>query len=252
MRLALDAGDGEASILDCGLQALGRRGIANVKLLELVAFDGREARREGLGLGGRELGKDRPVFLGLEPLDLQLAVADQSEGHRLHPARGAGAGQLSPQHWGEGEAHEVIERSARQIGIDQGSVDGARMTHGVEHGLLSHGVEHHTLDLDLVQGVLAVEHLEHVPGDGFTLPVWVGGEDELVRALQRLDDLIQPFRRLGLHVPMHLEILVGQHRPVLRGQVAHMAVGGQHPVARAEILIDGLCLCRQFHDDDVH
>jgi len=85
------------------------------------------------------------------------------------------------------------------------------VTHGVEHRFLGHGVEHHPLDLDFVQGVLAVEHLEDMPGDGFAFPVGVGGEDELARALQGLGDLLQPLRRLGLHVPMHLEIVVGQH-----------------------------------------
>ena len=199
-----------------------------------------------------ELGQDRPIFLRLESLDLELAVADEPERHRLHAARRTGAGQLPPQHGGKGEAHEIIERAAGEIGIDQGPVDRARVAHGVEHRLLGDGVEHHPLDRDACKSLLAVEHLEHMPGDGLALAIGVGGEDQLAGALDGLGDLVEALRRLGLNVPMHLEVVVWDDRAVLRGQIADMAVGGDDAVSGPQIFIDGLCLGGQFDDDDVH
>jgi hypothetical protein len=89
------------------------------------------------------------------------------------------------------------------------------MAHGVEHGFLGHGVEDHALDRDLVQGLLAGQHLIDMPGDGLALAIGVGCEDQLVRPLHRLGDLVKPLRSLGLDVPVHLEVLVWQDRAVL-------------------------------------
>ena len=46
------------------------------------------------------------------------------------PARAA-ARQLAPQHRREGEAHQVVQRAARQVGLDQRLVEVARVRHGV-------------------------------------------------------------------------------------------------------------------------
>ncbi len=252
LRLALDIADREAAAFEGSLEPVGVRLVGDVELLELLAFGGDEPCLESLVLGRRQLGSDRPIFLRLELLDLQLAIAHEPERHRLHAAGGAGARQLPPQDRRQGEADEIVERAAGEIGVDQGAVDLARMAHGVEHRLFGDGVEHHPLDGDLVQDLLAVQHLEHMPRDGLALAVGVRGEDQLVGALDRLGDLIQPLGGLGINVPMHLEVVVRQDGPVLRGQVAHMPVGCEHAVSWPEILVDGLCLGWRFDDDDVH
>ena len=82
--------------------------------------------RELFALGGRERGLDGPVFVGLEGLDLGLAVAHEAQRHRLHAAGRAGARQLAPQHGREREADEIVERAAGQIGLDQRRIDLAR------------------------------------------------------------------------------------------------------------------------------
>ncbi len=92
-----------------------------------------EAGLQHLLLGGAEMGIDGPVFAALEDLDLGLALADQAQRHRLHAAGRAAARQLAPQDGREGEAHEIVQRAARQIGVDQRLVEVARMGHGVQH-----------------------------------------------------------------------------------------------------------------------
>jgi len=53
----------------------------------------RRERRPGRGL---EMSDERPVFACDELLDLQLAVADQPQRHRLDATGRTGAGQLAP------------------------------------------------------------------------------------------------------------------------------------------------------------
>ena len=252
LRLALDGADQEASTFERVLQPRRARLIGDIEFVELLAVGGNEACLEGLVLGGRELGGDRPRFLRLELLDLELAVADEPERHGLDAAGRSGARKLAPQDRRQREADEIVERAAGEIGVDQRPVDRARVAHGVEHRLLGHGVEHDALDGDAGERFLAVEDLQHVPGDGLALTVGVGGEDQLIRALDGACDLVEPLRRLGIDVPMHGEVLLGLDRAILGRQVAHMAVGGDHVIIRPEILVDGLCLGWRFDDDDVH
>ena len=81
-------------------------------------------RASKVSLARRRQRRDqRPVFAGDELLDLELAVADEPQRHRLHPAGRARARQLAPQHRREREADEIVERAAGEIGVDQRAVD---------------------------------------------------------------------------------------------------------------------------------
>ena len=120
---------------------------ADVEPLDLLAVGADQARLEDFVARRRELGDDRPVFLGDEFFDFELAVADQPQRDRLDAAGRARARQLAPEHRREREADEIIERAAGEIGIDQRAVDLARMLHRLGHGLLGDGVEDDALDL---------------------------------------------------------------------------------------------------------
>src|SRR3546814_20465349 len=72
---------------------------------------------------------------------------------------------------------------------------------------------------------------------------------EAVGALQRAGDVVDAPLRIGLDLPVHLEILVRPDGAVLARQVADMAVAGEDRIVRAEILVDGLRLGRRFADD---
>ncbi len=95
------------------------RSACHVEPAELLAVGADEPGGEGRT--GRRLQEapQRPVLAPDEFLDLQLALADEPQRHRLHPAGRARAGQLAPQHRGEGETDEVVERAAGQVGVDQ-------------------------------------------------------------------------------------------------------------------------------------
>ena len=126
------------------------------------------------------------------------------------------------------------------------------MLHRLGDRLLGDGVEHHALDLLALERALLLQHLQHVPGDRLALAIRVGGEDQLVGALDGLGDVVEALLRLGVDLPDHVEIVVRIDRAVLGRQVADMAERGQHLVAGPEIFVDRLGLGGRLDNDDVH
>ena len=218
-----------------------------------AAVERDEPRLVGVAARGGEDRLDRPVLAGAERLDLHLAVDDQPQRHRLDPAGRLRARQLAPEHRREAEADEVVERPAREVGVDQLHVDLARVRHRLRHRVPGDRVEDDALDLGvLLHRLAAGQRLEQVPGDRLALAVGVGGEDQLLVVLQRLGDGADVLGAVGGDLPLHREVVLGVDRAVLGRQVADVAVGGEHRVAGAEILVDGLRLGGRLDDDDGH
>ena len=99
----------------------------------------------------------------------------------------------------------------------------ARMLHRIDHRLLGDCVEHDAFDLLILERLLFLQHLEHVPRDRFAFAIRVGGEDQLVGALERPRDIIEPLVRPGVDLPKHVEIVVGIDGAILGGQVPDVA-----------------------------
>ncbi len=188
-RLGLDIGHRVAADSHCFERGGGSLAIGQVEFLEGLAVEAMQAGLEIGAVRGAQLRLDLPVFLRLEGLDFQLAVADQAQRYRLHPAGRTRAGQLAPQHRGEVEADQIIERPAGEIGVHQLAIDLARMLHCSGDGVLCNGVEHHPLDIDILEHTALFQHFEQVPGNRLALAVGVGCEDELFRALHSIGDL---------------------------------------------------------------
>ncbi len=248
--LLVDLGDGEVAGLDRRHRGLGVGFVGDVQAVELAAVEVGQAGGERLPLPGPEVGLDAPVFLGPELLDLGLALADQAQGHRLHAPGRLGTGQLAPEHRRQREADQIVERPAGQIGVDQVLVEGAGPGDRLQHRRLGDLVERHPLDVDAVQRPPLFQNLLDVPADGLALAIRVGGEDQVVGALQGLGDgldlLLGP--RVGL--PEHREIVLGIHRAVLRRQVADVPVAGEDVIVVPQVLVDRLGLGRGLDDDD--
>jgi hypothetical protein len=163
-----------------------------------------------------------------------------------------GAGQLAPQDGRQVEAHQIVQRAAGQIGLDQLHIQLTGIGHGLEHGGLGDGVEGDALDLFVLQRLLLVQDFQNMPADRLSLTVGVGRENNAVGALGRLRNLGQAFGRLGVDLPHHGEIVVGQDGAVLGRQVADMAIGGQNLIVRTQVFIDGLGLGGALDDDEIH
>ena len=179
----------------------------------------------------QEVGEDAPVFLRLEAFDLGFAVADQPQRNGLHTARRTGPRQLAPEDRRQRKAHQIVEGAARQVGVDQRDVDLPRMLHRLGDGGFGNGVEHHPADRLVLERLLVLQHVEHVPGNRFPLPVRVGGKDHFIGFLDRPDDVGDVLLGARADLPRHREILVRPHRAVLGRQVADM------PKARQDLIV---------------
>ena len=199
-----------------------------------------------------EFAADRPVFARLEGLDLEFAFADQAQRHRLHPPGRTRTGQLAPQYRRKGEAHQIVERPARLLGIDQIHVDIARMGDAFLHGAFGDFIEHHPLDIDPFQHPPRIQRFQHMPGNGLALAVGVGGQIQGVGAFDRFGDFAHMLGRFRIDLIGHGEIFLRSDGTVLGGQVAHMAVGCENREIVAKVFVDGFGLGRRFDDDDVH
>ncbi len=145
-RLGLDIGHREGGRLQRLLERGGVGAGPDVEPLDLLAVGAHQPGLERLRPRRRQRRHQRPVFPGDEFLDFELAVAYQPQRHRLHPPGRARARQLAPQHRRQGEADQIVERAAGEIGIHQRLVDGAGMLHRLGDRLLGDGVEDHPLD----------------------------------------------------------------------------------------------------------
>ena len=251
-RLRFDRGDREVRLLQRGLECFGLRARADVEPVDLLAVGADQTGGEGRVRLRSQMGDDRPIFARNEPFDLELAVADDAQGDRLHPPRRARARQLAPQDRRQGEADQIVERAARPVGVDQGLVDLARMAHRLLDRVLGHRVEHHPIDALVLEQLLALEDFMDVPGDRLALAVRVGRQDHPVGVLDRAADVAEPLGGLGVDLPAHGEIVVRVDRTVLGRQIPHMAERGVDAVVLAQIFVDGLGLRGRLDDHDFH
>ncbi len=251
-RLRFDRGDREERLLKRGLERFGLGARADVEPADLLAVGADQPGGEGRLRFGAQMGDDRPIFACNELFDLELSVADNTQGDRLHPARRARAWQLAPQDRGQGEADQIIERATRPVGVDQGLVDLARIAHRLLDRVLGHRVEHHAIDALVLEQLLALENFMNVPGDRLALPVRVGRQDHAVGGLHRSADVAQALGGLRVDLPTHGEIVVRVYRTVFGRQIPHMAERGVDAIVLAQIFVDGLRLGRQLDDHDFH
>ncbi|CAH0312433.1 hypothetical protein ROS9278_04991 [Roseomonas sp. CECT 9278] len=226
------------------LGGIRRAGIMQVELVELAAIQMRQPRIERRAGGGEELRFQRPVFARLEGLDLGLALAQQPQCHRLHAPRRPRPRQLAPQQRRQRIAHQVIQRPAREIRVDQRDIEVARMLHRILHGALGDLVEGDALDILALQRAALPQHVLHVPGNRLAFAIGVGGEPQPLGPLQRGRDLGDLRLAAPILAPDHREILVGQDGAVLFLQVANVPKGGKHGEVTPEILLDRLGLGR--------
>ena len=248
--LGLDRLDREIAVEHRLLGAQRIAFVADREAIELGALELRQPRGER-GAVMLHIGRDGPIFLRLEDVDLALALDDQAERHRLDAAGGLGTGQLAPQHRREREADEVIERAAGAIGVDQIVVELARVLHRLGHRRLGDRVEGDALDL-LGERLARAQHFADVPRDRLALAIRIGREDQAVGELGEIGDRLQLLRLVRVILPRHRERIVGIDRAVLGRQVADMAVAGQDAVIAAQILLDGFGLGGRFDDDKLH
>ena len=97
--------------------------------------------------------------------------------------------------------------------------------------------------------------LGDVPGDRLALAVEVGREEDEVRALGRLRDVVDLLAAVVVDDVLGLEVVVDVDAELalarVLGQVADMAIGGEDAVVVAQVALDRPRLGRRLDDHEV-
>src|SRR5437773_5530843 len=189
---------------------------------------------------------DAPVLLGLERLDLALAVDDEPQRDRLDAAGGQPVADLLPEERRHRVAHETVDDAARLLSVHQILVDVTGMLGRVGDRRGGDLVESDAPQLAL----RPADHIRQMPGDRLALAVEVGREPDVRRGLRLFAQ--QP----GVFLGVVGDDVLGCERhkvdPELRlRQVADMAVGGLDLESGTEHPFEGPGLGRRFHDHQV-
>src|SRR5439155_16476425 len=220
---------------------------AEALVVELLAPDLGETRREGRRLARLEPGLDRPVLLGREGEDLALALADDADGDRLHTPRREPAAHLVPEERRELVAHESVEDPPSLLRVEAVLVELAGSLERREDRLLRDLVEEHAVDVLPPRAEL----LRDVPGDRLALAVGVGRQVDVLLVLGGLLDLLEDLRLALDDVVLGREVALDVDPELRLGQVHHVADRGLHQVVPPEVLAERPGLGRRLDDDEV-
>src|SRR5437870_3894233 len=208
--------------------------------LRLLPVEPDELRPELRRQCGPQIRLDAPVLDRNELRDLLLALHHQPHRHALDAAGGEAAADLLPEDRRDLVAAQPIQHAARLLRVVQVAVQLQRILDRFLDGLLGDLVEEDALRGDL--GPLQL--LVHVPGDGFTLAIGVGREQQAIRGLRgRLQVRHYLLLRLD-HFVDRPEAVFDVHADLALRQVHHVADRRLHHVSGAEVLLDGLRLGR--------
>ena len=105
----------------------------------------------------------------MEGLYLALTLYDEAYGHTLHPAGRKRGLHFAPQHGRETEAYQAVEHAACLLCVDQIHVELAWILNGLQYGGLGNLMEDNAFGGALIKS----EHLTEVPGDSFSLTVFI-------------------------------------------------------------------------------
>ena len=182
-----------------------------------------------------------PVFLAFESADFVFALANQPQRRTLHPPRTQAAADLFPQQGRQIEADQIVQRTARLLGIDQVHIQLARLLQGSLNAFLGHFVKHHPLRarFQILNAALGFQDFVNMPGNRLAFPIRVGSQIQVFRFFGSSHDGIDVLFAFGRHFVFHREIVLGIDRAVFRHQIAHMAERGEHFEIAAQIFFDG-------------
>ena len=214
--------------------------------LGLLPVDLGQRGLEGRRVLGLEPGRDRPVLLLDEGLDLLFPVDDEPQSHGLDPAGRKAPGDLLPQEGADEIPGQPVEDAPRLLGVEQVEVDLAEVLEGRLDAFFGDLVEGHPEDVRVDVG----QQLAEVPGDGLAFPVGVGRKDDPLALLGRLLEVGDGLLLFGDDLVGRLEAGRDVDAHLLLGQVADVAHRGLDDVVLAEIMVDRLGLGRRFDDHE--
>ncbi len=135
------------------------------------------------------------------------------------------AADLLPKQRREVEPHEIIERAAGLLGVDERLGQVARLPDGFLNRPLRDLVEDHAMHGLGVEHLAILEHFEDVPRDRFALAVGVGRQIHRIGSLDGLDDLLDVLLVLVDELVLHREAMLWIDGAFLRHEVTDVTIG---------------------------
>ncbi len=203
---------------------------------------------EGLAILGAER-LDGPVLLRLERADFPLPLDDQPKRDGLDPSGRETGLDAVPENGTGLVTHQTIENAAGLLRIHLAIVDLTRIPERLLNGLLGDLVEQDAVSTN-GSGQALPDLFRHMPGDGLSLAVRVGGQVNSRRGLGRLLQLGQSLCLAFDGDVLGLESVLHVNAELPGWQISQVPDGGLYVIARAEVLTDGLGLGGRLDDNE--
>ncbi len=255
-RLTLDRLDerlGLRPIEQCHVIALQ---LAGVGIEVLARRDALPPETHEVGLehfvgGSLEGGHQVPVLGLAETYARLFSLHQQPYRHGLHAPGRQLRLDLTPQHGGNSVPVEAIDNAPRLLRLNHVRINVAGIVQRLQDRHLGDLVKHHA-----PHRALGLQNLHQVPGDGLSLAVFIGRQQQGVTSLELGLELLDARPGIGLdhiqrlkvflHVdrqagPLQLLVL-GGHLGCFPRQVADMTHAGLHHIVGTQVLPQGLGL----------
>ena len=178
-----------------------------------------QKRFEGITPRARQRRRDGPILLRLKAHDLRLALADQTQGHGLHPTGAQSSPDRLPEHRAHLVSHQSVQHSPRLLSVHFPHIQTGRMRHRLPDRLLGDLVEQNAIDVFLPLG----DSVGHVPGNGLSLPIRIRRQQHGIRSLGRLLQFGKDLAFAGDHHVLGTKIVREVNAQLLLRQVAHVS-----------------------------
>ncbi len=125
----------------------------------------------------------------------------------MDTASGFGTGQFAPQYRGQCEAHQIIQRTTRTIGIDQIVIQRPRIGHGFGDRRFRDRVKGYAVDL-FWERFLFPQNFLHMPANRFPFPVRVGRENKARGLFGQVGNRLELLGLVRIGLPQHGKAVV--------------------------------------------
>ena len=222
----------------------------NIELAEFFASHLHQAGLELLARRHPKTGGDCPVLLLFKGKNFLLALADQTERHRLDATGGESVADLFPEERREVETDQIIQNRTGLLGIHEIKGNVARIFNRMQDRLFGDFMELDPLDLDAGVLLVEAERRQQMPGDCLTFTVGVGCEKQPVRPFERGLDRIEVPLAFRQHMIFRFESLADIDGPLFARQSPHMSERGKDFKSRSQEFFYGFSLGGRFNNDE--
>ena len=162
----------------------------------------------------------------------------------MHPPRRQLALNFFAKHGRQLIAHQSVKYAARLLRVHEVHIDFSGFFDSLVHRALGNLVEHYAAVI-----VVKPQSVHQMPGNGFSLPVGVGCEINLLGFFGQARKPSDYILLFGINHVFGLEIVFYVYADCLFRQIAHVSARCVHNIIPAKIFFYRFSFRGRFHDD---